>query len=383
MEKFSFILNEYFFLFIYFALEIIFFIEYTLLVDKKMILLLSFFAFSKILKVPTKFVKKTLSDSNFDASTAASAQQSIIKSYFINELIFDLFEIFKLKFFIFCFLSLFKFIFDEFLLKLSKLWTVNLSILFLRKIAIFDPINPQPPVIKIFMSLSIIIPIRNEEENIENITKKISQLRINLELCFIDDFSKDNSFKKVLEVQKEFPFVKIIRNKKIGLGSAINTGLDSVKNEFTCIMMCDDSDSLSDLKKYYKIISLKNCDAVFGSRFYKESVVKNYPIKKLVLNRIFNFLVSILFLNKFNDYTNAFKIYKSSSLKKLKPIVSESFNVFLEIPLKVISRKMKYETTSISWMGREKGVSKFKIKELQSKYLFTLLYCLLEKILIK
>jgi dolichol-phosphate mannosyltransferase len=233
------------------------------------------------------------------------------------------------------------------------------------------------------MSLSIIIPIRNEEENIENITKKISQLRINLELCFIDDFSKDNSFKKVLEVQKEFPFVKIIRNKKIGLGSAINTGLDSVKNEFTCIMMCDDSDSLSDLKKYYEIISLKNCDAVFGSRFYKESVVKNYPIKKLVLNRIFNFLVSILFLNKFNDYTNAFKIYKSSSLKKLKPIVSESFNVFLEIPLKVISRKMKYETTSISWIGREKGISKFKIKELQSKYLFTLLYCLLEKILIR
>jgi len=148
-------------------------------------------------------------------------------------------------------------------------------------------------------------------------------------------------------------------------------------------MMCDESDSIIDLKKYYNIINNKNCDAVFGSRFYKESVVKNYPIKKLILNRIFNFFVSILFLNKFNDYTNAFKIYKTSSLKNLKPIVSESFNVFLEIPLKIISRKMRYETTPISWMGRETGVSKFKIKELQSKYLFTLLYCLLEKILIR
>jgi dolichol-phosphate mannosyltransferase len=148
-------------------------------------------------------------------------------------------------------------------------------------------------------------------------------------------------------------------------------------------MMCDESDSIFDLKKYYNIITNKNCDAVFGSRFYKESVVKNYPIKKLILNRIFNFFVSILFLNKFNDYTNAFKIYKTSSLKNLKPIVSESFNVFLEIPLKILSRKMRYETTPISWMGRETGVSKFKIKELQSKYLFTLLYCLLEKILIR
>jgi dolichol-phosphate mannosyltransferase len=233
------------------------------------------------------------------------------------------------------------------------------------------------------MSLSIIIPIRNEEENIEKITKKISKLDIELELCFIDDFSTDGSYKKVLEVQKEFRFIKVIKNKKIGLGSAINTGLNIVDKEFTCIMMCDESDSLLDLRKYYDIILLNNCDAVFGSRFYKESVVTNYPLKKLILNRVFNFLVSILFLNKFNDYTNAFKMYRTTSIKKLRPLVSESFNIFLEIPLKVISRKMNYETTSISWMGRKQGVSKFKIKELQSKYLFTLLYCLLEKILIK
>ena len=364
-------------------MESSFLIEYTRLVDKKIILLLSFFAFSKILNVPTKFVKKTLSASSFEASTAASAQQSIIKSYFFNKLIFDLFEIFMLKFLILFFFNLIKFIFDEFLLKSSKLSTVNLLILFLRKIAIFDPINPQPPVINIFMSLSIIIPIRNEKENIEKITEKISKLDVDLELCFIDDFSTDGSYEKVLEVKKKFGFVKIIKNKKKGLGSAINTGLDNVANKFTCIMMCDGSDSLSDLRKYYDIILSKNCDAVFGSRFYKESVITNYPIKKLILNRIFNFLVSILFLNKFNDYTNAFKMYRTKSIKELKPIVSENFNVFLEIPLKVISRKMNYVTTSISWMGREKGVSKFKIKELQSKYLFTLLYCLLEKILIK
>ena len=147
--------------------------------------------------------------------------------------------------------------------------------------------------------------------------------------------------------------------------------------------MCDDSDSSSDLKKYYDIIKSKNCDAVFGSRFFKDSIVKNYPLKKLILNRIFNLIVSVLFLNKFNDYTNAFKIYKTASLKNLLPLVSESFNVFLEIPLKVISRKMHFETTSISWKGRTVGTSKFKIKELRSKYLFTLIYCFIEKILIK
>ena len=66
----------------------------------------------------------------------------------------------------------------------------------------------------------------------------------------------------------------------------------------------------------------------------------------------------------------------------MMPFVSESFNIFLEIPLKIISRNYTYEITSISWYGRKKGKAKFRIKELRSKYLFTLLYCFLEKILL-
>ena len=84
-------------------------------------------------------------------------------------------------------------------------------------------------------------------------------------------------------------------------------------------------------------------------------------------------------MNSFNDYTNAFKIYRKDALKKLQPIISENFNVFLELPLKIIGRKFKYKVIPISWHGREKGISKFKINELGSKYLFTLLHCYLEK----
>ena len=55
------------------------------------------------------------------------------------------------------------------------------------------------------------------------------------------------------------------------------------------------------------------------------------------------------------------------------------FDIFLEIPLKIISRNYKYEVIPISWDGRKKGKSKFRIKELRSKYLFTLIYCFIEK----
>ena len=66
------------------------------------------------------------------------------------------------------------------------------------------------------------------------------------------------------------------------------------------------------------------------------------------LNRIFNFFVSIVFLNKYNDYTNAFKIYKKKTLVEIMPLISESFNIFLEIPLKIISRNYRYKIISIN-----------------------------------
>ena len=73
---------------------------------------------------------------------------------------------------------------------------------------------------------------------------------------------------------------------------------------------------------------------------------------------------------------------KTDVLKNLLPLVSESFNIFLEIPLKIISRNYSYEIIEINWNGRKKGQAKFKIKELRSKYLFTLMYCFFEKILL-
>ena len=147
-------------------------------------------------------------------------------------------------------------------------------------------------------------------------------------------------------------------------------------------MMADLSDDFNDLKKYFQIIDNKNLDAVFGSRFTKKSKVVDYPFKKLILNRIFNIFVQILFLNKYNDFTNAFKIYNAKVLKNMLPFVSESFNIFLEIPLKIISRKYSYEIISINWYNRKLGVAKFNIKELRAKYLFTLIYCFIEKLLL-
>ena len=146
--------------------------------------------------------------------------------------------------------------------------------------------------------------------------------------------------------------------------------------------MADLSDDINDVFKYFKTIDKNDFDAVFGTRFSSKSKIQKYPLFKFLLNRIFNNFVKLLFLNKYNDFTNAFKIYKRKTLIDIMPIISEHFNVFLEMPLKIISRKYSYTIIPINWKNRKRGNSKFIIKELGSMYLFTLLYCLLEKILL-
>ena len=229
--------------------------------------------------------------------------------------------------------------------------------------------------------LSIIVPVRNESDNLEDLFNYFSNnlKNINYEVLIINDFSVDDTldYAKKLSIQKSQ--FKVFDNSRKGLGGAINLGIKKSLGKSVAIMMADQSDDINDLIKYNDLMNSNSYDAILGSRFLKDSKVIDYPFQKLILNRIFNFIVSLIFWNKYKDYTNAFKIYKKEVLLEIMPLISESFNIFLEIPLKIISRKYNYKIITINWTGRKKGDSKFKIKELGSKYLFTLIYCFIEK----
>ncbi len=235
------------------------------------------------------------------------------------------------------------------------------------------------------MKLSIILPVRNEAKGISKtldlICAGIDQ--IDYEIIAVNDFSDDDTYDIISKKKDSISKIKLFDNAKKGLGGAINLGIEKSNGDAICIMMADLSDDINDLKKYYEMIQSENVDAIFGSRFIKGSNVSDYPIKKLFLNRIFNYITKFIFLSDYNDFTNAFKIYKKNSLIKAMPLISEDFNIFLEIPLKIISRKMNYEIIPIGWKNRKEGKAKFNMKELRSKYLFTLIYCFLEKILLK
>ena len=233
--------------------------------------------------------------------------------------------------------------------------------------------------------LTILIPVRDEEENVKIISDKIENeiSNSNYELLFVNDYSQDNTVSVIEELQFKNVKIRYVNNQKKGLGGAITLGIDSSKGKYLCIMMSDSSDTVQDLNRYYETITSDDLDAVFGSRFIKGGKTIDYPIIKLILNRIGNLLAKFLMWSDLNDFTNGFKIYKKTSLVGLYPLISESFNIFFELPLKTISRGYKYKIIPISYYNRTVGEAKFKINELGSKYLFTLLYCFLEKVLLR
>ena len=234
------------------------------------------------------------------------------------------------------------------------------------------------------LSLTVLIPIRNEQENIKIISDEILSKIFckNFELLFINDFSEDNSENELKKLTEKYSQIKYINNDEKGLGGAISAGIRNSTGKFICIMMSDSSDTVEDLNKYYEVISSGDLDAVFGSRFIKGGKIVEYPKLKYVLNRLGNLLAKLLLWTDLNDFTNGFKIYKKDTLLGLYPLVSESFNIFFELPLKTIIRGYEYKIIPISYYNRTVGEAKFKIQELGSKYLFTLLYCFLEKILL-
>jgi dolichol-phosphate mannosyltransferase len=225
------------------------------------------------------------------------------------------------------------------------------------------------------MKLSVVIPAHNEEGSIiETVTAFHSALkkeRIPHEILVINDNSKDKTETILKKLSKQITEVRYINNSP-------PNGLESYEGSCVAVVMADMSDRPEDLIAYYRKMQ-EGYDCVFGTRFSKGGKTIGYPKIKLMLNRLTNFIIRVLFWTKYNDTTNAFKLYRRETMDGLKPFISHHFNLTVELPLKAIVRGYSYAVVPNHWTNRKAGESKLKIKEMGSRYFFIILYCLIEK----
>ena len=237
------------------------------------------------------------------------------------------------------------------------------------------------------MKLSLVIPAYNEEGNIENTVtafyQELKSAEILHEILVVNDNSKDSTLTILQELKNRIPTLNFITNEgPNGFGHAIRKGLDHFQGDCVAIVMADLSDSPKDLVAFYNKMVTDQVDCVFGTRWSKGGKTYDYPKHKLLLNRVFNNVIRILFRIRYDDCTNAFKLYKKDTIKGLQPFLSPHFNLTIELPLKAIVRGYTYTIVPNSWRNRTSGKSNLKIKEMGSRYLFILLYCWIEKRLV-
>jgi dolichol-phosphate mannosyltransferase len=231
--------------------------------------------------------------------------------------------------------------------------------------------------------LSIVIPARDEEgciaSTVEHLHIELRLRHVPHEIIVVDDDSKDQTWKILTALATNLPELRPIQNNsQHGFGRAVISGLDHMKGDAVVIMMADESDDCRDVVRYWEKLN-EGYDCVFGSRFLKGGGVIDYPRLKLFVNRLANLFLRLLFTIKLNDTTNAFKAYRRDVIEGCRPLISPEFNLTVELPLKAIVRGYSWTVIPITWRNRRQGISKLKIKEMGSRYLFVCLYVWLEK----
>jgi dolichol-phosphate mannosyltransferase len=230
---------------------------------------------------------------------------------------------------------------------------------------------------------SIVIPARDEEAAI---TTTVQHLHVELahhdiphEIVVVDDGSTDGTWAALQRLKESVPEVRPVKNEgPHGFGRAVICGIDAAQGDAVAIVMADESDDCRDVIRYWNTLN-EGYDAVFGSRFIPGGGTIDYPLPKYVMNRVFNWFIRILFGLKLNDTTNAFKAYRASTLRGLRPFLAPHFNLTVELPLKTIVRGYSWTVIPITWRNRRSGVAKLKIKEMGARYMFIVLYVWLEK----
>jgi dolichol-phosphate mannosyltransferase len=230
--------------------------------------------------------------------------------------------------------------------------------------------------------LSVVIPARNEvgcvEGTVRGVVAALESAGIDHEVLVVDDSSTDGTAALVEDLSAELAQVHCIRSPySLGFGFAVRAGLERFDGDAVAIVMADGSDNPRELVLYHSILE-QGFDCAFGSRFVAGSVVTGYPKLKLVINRCVNLGIRVLFRHRYNDTTNAFKAYRREVIENIQPLLSNHFNLTVEMPLKAIIRGHSYGVVPISWTNRSWGQSKLGLREMGSRYLFIVLYAFLE-----
>ena len=202
--------------------------------------------------------------------------------------------------------------------------------------------------------LSIVIPIFNEAEHLEEILRQIEAVEIGMEkeLILVDDCSTDGTrdILKKLEASTENTAKIFYHDINRGKGATVRTGFEHISGDITLIQDADLEYDPNDYPKLLEPILEDKADVVYGSRFMQgrqEGLLRSY-----LANRFLTFLANVVNGTNLTDMETCYKVIKTDILKDIS-LSSDRFGFEPEITAKLAKRKCKIIDVPISYRGRD------------------------------
>ena len=169
------------------------------------------------------------------------------------------------------------------------------------------------------MNISVVIPLYNEEESLPELYEWIERVMNNnnfsFEVIFINDGSRDNSWKVIEELAQKSPHVKGIKfRRNYGKSPALYCGFKEAQGDVVITMDADLQDSPNEIPGLYRMITEEGYDLVSG---YKE---KRYdPLSKTIPTKLFNATArKISGIHNLHDFNCGLKAYRLDVVKNIE-----------------------------------------------------------------
>jgi len=169
------------------------------------------------------------------------------------------------------------------------------------------------------MNISVVIPLFNEQNSLEELTKKIAQIidgmKLKYEILLIDDGSTDNSWIKISKICSINPNIKGIRFlKNFGKSQALSAGFNTSKGDVIITMDADLQDDPNEIPELYRLVKEEKFDLVSG---WKKVRHDSY-FSKNIPSKVFNWAARVTSGIKLNDFNCGIKAYKKDLINQIK-----------------------------------------------------------------
>jgi dolichol-phosphate mannosyltransferase len=210
---------------------------------------------------------------------------------------------------------------------------------------------------KVALKLSIIIPIYNEYNYIDEVITRINAVRLpseinGIEMVLIDDGSVDGTTRKLEKYKNEKTMIVHESGRNFGKGTAARIGLTYVTGDIVLIQDADLEYDPEDYPKLLEPIIKKESKIVYGSRFLNQKKrPQGMAYKNWIINIILRTITNILYRSHLTDEATAYKMFKTDILKKLN-LKSKRFEICPEVTAKVLKQGLTIKEVPISYRGR-------------------------------